>query len=139
MTTYRIFNYKDYDVSEIAYQKPVKSRGNSYNCLVDKPYDILFQTKDIFLKTGIVQNEREAHLDIDISGTDLEDFVKKLDDANINYIHKNCVEWFDHELPYDTIKEFYISNIVDGILRLSIPLVKKKIDIRVFDSKKRLL
>ena len=139
MTTYQIFNYRNYDLAELTYQKPVKSRGNSYNCLVDKSYDTLFQTKDIILKSGIIQTDREAHIDIDVSGTDLEEFIKNMDASNINYIHKKCVDWFDHELPFDTIKEFYISNLVEGVLRLNIPLVRKKIDIRVFDNKKRLI
>ena len=142
MTTYQIYNYKHFNLNELSYEQPIKSRGNSYNCLVDKPFDILFQTKDTILKTGIVQrtwNENQAHIDIDVAGTDLEEFMKRLDEHNINYIFKKCVDWFDHELPYETIKEFYISNIVDGVLRLSIPVVRKKIDIKVFDNKKRLI
>lgn len=139
MTSYQIFNYRNYNLADIAYQKPTKSRGNSYNCLLNNEYDVLFQTKDIILKTGVVQTEREAHIDLDVSGTDLEDFIKRLDETNINYIFKNCIDWFDNELPFDAIKEFYISNIQDGILRLSIPLVRKKIDIRVYDNKKNII
>jgi len=141
--SYKIYNYRTYDLSEITYQKPVKSsRGNVYTCNVDKPYDVLFQTREIVLPRAIEVGDREASVYVDVANDDhgFGDFIRRLDEHNIEYIYKNCVEWFDRELPYDAIKDFYITNTrEDGLVRIPIPVVRKKIDIKIFDSSKNIL
>jgi len=141
MSGYKIFNYKTYDInSEVCYQNPIKSRGNIYMCHFDKPFDVLIQTKDSILKSGIVENEREAYIEVDVKGTDLQLFIEKIDAFNIDYIHRKCKEWFDQELPYQAIKEFYISNVdSNGILKIAIPFIRKKVEIKVYDDKKNLV
>jgi hypothetical protein len=109
-------------------------------CHFDKPYDVLIQTKDSILKSGIVENEREAYIEVDVKGTDLQSFIEKIDAFNIDYIHKKCKEWFDQELPYQAIKEFYISNVdSNGVLKIAIPFIRKKVEIKVYDDKKNLV
>ena len=139
MSGYKIFNYKTFELQEVAYQNPSKSRGNIYICHLDKPFDVLIQTKDTTLKSGIIENEKEAYIELDVKGTDLQPFIENLDKYNIDYIHRKCKEWFDQELPYHAIKEFYISNLTDGVLKIAIPLIRKKIDIKVYDDKKNVV
>ena len=83
MSGYKIFNYKTFELQEVAYQNPSKSRGNIYICHLDKAFDVLIQTKDTTLKSGIVENEREAYIELDVKGTDLESFIENLDKYNI--------------------------------------------------------
>ena len=141
MSGYKIFNYKTFDIgNEVAYQNPTKTRGNNYMCHFDKPYDVLIQTKDSILKTGIVENDKEAYIEVDVNGTDLQSFIEKIDAFNIDHIFKKCKEWFDQELPYQAIKEFYISNLDSkGILKIAVPYVRKKVEIKVYDDKKNLV
>jgi len=140
MSGYKIFNYKTFQIEELlTYQNPTKLRGNIYSCNPDKPFDILIQTKDIILKSGIIENDKEAYIELDVKGTDLQTFIDNIDKYNINYVHKKCKEWFDREVSYESIEEFYISNLNNGILRISIPYVRKKIEIKVFDDKKNVV
>jgi hypothetical protein len=137
MSGYKIFNYKTFQIDELlTYQNPTKLRGNVYICNPDKPFDILIQTKDLILKSGIVENDKEAYIELDVRGTDLQTFIENIDKYNINYVHTKCKEWFDQEVPYESIQEFYISNLNNGILKIAIPYVRKKIEIKVFDDKK---
>ena len=140
MSGYKIFNYKTFQIDELlTYQNPTKFRGNVYICHPDKPFDILIQTKDLVLKSGIIENDKEAYIELDVRGTDLEPFIENIDKYNINYIHNKCKDWFDEELPFDAINEFYISNLNNGILKIAIPYVRKKIEIKVFDDKKNVV
>jgi hypothetical protein len=109
-------------------------------CNFDKPFDVLIQTKDSILNSGIVENDKEAYVEVDVKGTDLQSFIEKIDAFNIEYIHKKCKEWFDQELPYQAIKEFYISNVdSNGVLKIAIPFIRKKVEIKVYDDKKNLV
>jgi len=139
--SYKIYNYKTYDLSELSYQKPVKSaRGNVYSCNVDKPFDVLFQSKEIVLPSDVEVLEREAFIHVDTVNNDFGDFLRRMDEHNINYIFNNCTDWFERELPYDAIKDFYIANIrEDGTVRMPIPVVKKRLDIKIYDSAKNIL
>jgi hypothetical protein len=141
MSGYKIFNYKTFDIeTEVAYQNPTKTRGNNYMCHFDKPYDVLIQTKDTILKSGIVENDKEAYIEIDVNGTDLQTFIEKIDAFNIDHIFKKCKEWFDQDIPYQAIKEFYISNVdSQGTLKIAVPYVRKKVEIKVYDDKKNLV
>jgi hypothetical protein len=139
MSGYKIFNYKTFEIAELSYQNPSKLRGNIYICHPDKPFDILIQTKDTVLKTGIIENDKEAYIELDVRGTDLHNFIENIDKYNIGYIHKKCKDWFDEELPFQAINEFYISNLNNGILKVAIPYIRKKIEIKVYDDKKNLV
>ena len=139
MSGYKIFNYKTFEIGEVAYQSPSKSRGNIYICHIDKPFDVLIQTKDTALKGGIIETDKDAYIELDVRGTDLQTFIETLDKYNIEHIHKKCKDWFDQEIPYDQIKEFYISNLNNGVLKIAIPYIRKKIDIKVYDDKKNLV
>jgi len=139
--SYKIYNYKTYDLTELSYQKPVKSaRGNVYSCNVDKPFDVLFQSKEIVLPSDVEVSEREAFIHVDTVNSDFGDFIRRMDEHNINYIFNNCTEWFERELPYEAIKDFYIANIrEDGTVRMPIPVVKRRLDIKIYDSAKNIL
>ena len=139
MSGYKIFNYKTFDIADVAYQNPSKSKGDIYMCHFDKPFDVLIQTKDTTLKSSIIETEKEAYIELDVKGTDLQTFIENIDSYNIDYIHKKCKEWFDQELPYQAIKEFYISNLNDGILKIAIPFIRKKVEIKIYDDKKNLV
>jgi hypothetical protein len=139
MSGYKIFNYKTFEIADVAYQNPSKSKGDIYMCHFDRPFDVLIQTKDTTLKSGIIETEKEAYIELDVKGTDLQTFIENIDNYNIDYIHKKCKEWFDQELPYQAIKEFYISNLNDGILKIAIPFIRKKVEIKIYDDKKNLV
>lgn len=137
MSTYKIYNYKAFDISKISYEKPTSGRGGTYVCYLDSDHEVLFQTKAIPLKRDAVENDKEAYIVLDLSDSDLKDFIEELNKSNIQYIFENCRSWFNRDLPFDTVQEFY-KNLIDenNCIKLPIPRKKKQIQIRVFDNKK---
>jgi len=133
---YKVFNYKTIDLNEISFLGPNEIRTNVYLCAIDAEYDILFQTRELELKTGIITEEREAYLDVNIEGTDFQDFLIKLDEHNVQTSIKNVKEWFNQELSHEAIRNYYKSNINQGVLRMNVPYNRKKINVNVYDDSK---
>jgi hypothetical protein len=133
---YKVFNYKTIDLNDISFLGPSEVRTNVYLCATDTEYDILFQTRELELKSGIITDEKEAYLDVSIEGTDFEEFMVKLDEHNIQTSIKNVKEWFNQELSSDAIRNFYKSNINEGVLRMNLPYNRKKINVNVYDDNK---
>jgi hypothetical protein len=133
---YKVFNYKTIDLNEISFLSPNEVRTNVYLCATDTEYDILFQTRELELKSGIITDEKEAYLDVNIEGTDFQEFMVKLDEHNVQTSINNVKEWFNQELSSDAIRNYYKSNINEGILRMNVPFSRKKINVNVYDDKK---
>ena len=139
-SSYKIYDIRNFDYSNIIYSDPVKTRGNAYICTIEKDHDIVFQSGTITLAEAIQQNEKECFIKLNIDNTDMKKFILDLDEYNMNYIFQNSVKWFhDEKLPMNQIRGFYKSNLKDNELTMSVPIVKKKIEIRVFDEKKNIV
>lgn len=139
-SSYKIYDVRNFDFSNIIYSDPVKTRGNAYICSIEKDHDIVFQSGTVTLSEAIQHNEKECFIKLDIDNTDMKKFISELDEYNINYIYENSVKWFhDQKLPMNQIRAFYKSNLKDNELTMSVPIIKKKIEIRVFDEKKNIV
>ena len=133
---YKVFNYKTIDLNEISFLGPNEIKTNVYLCATDTEFDILFQTRELELKSGIITDEKEAYLDVNIDGTDFHDFITRLDEHNVQTSIKNVKEWFNQELSPDAIRNYYKSNINEGVLRMNVPYSRKKINVNVYDDSK---
>ena len=138
MSNYKIYDIRNFDFNEIKYTDPQKTRGNAYICNVEKEHDMVFQTGIVILKEIIIHNDKEYYIKVEIENADMGNFISELDEYSINYIFQNSKQWFggNESLPLNQIRGFYKSNMTDNELILNIPLVKKKIEIKVFDDKK---
>lgn len=138
--SYKIYDTRNFDYSNITYGDPQKTRGNAYICSIEKDHDIVFQSGTLTLSEAIQSTEKECFIKLNIENTDMQKFITELDEYNINYIYQNSVKWFhDQKLPLNQIRGFYKSNLKDNELTMSIPVVKKKIEMRVYDEKKNLV
>jgi len=141
MSSYKIVNYKTFDLKTLKYANPEKTRGGAFFIKVDTDYELLFYPKEPFvLNTGFTLSEKGTHININLKDTEFGAFIRSLDDYNIDCIHQNCKKWFGNDLPLNVIKQFYVSNMDENYnLKLQIPMSKKTIDIKVFDDKKNVI
>jgi hypothetical protein len=139
-SSYKIYDIRNVDFSNITYGDPQKTRGNAYICSIEKDHDIVFQSGTLTLDEAIQQTEKECFIKVNVENTEMKKFITELDEYNINYIYQNSVKWFANEkLPLNQIRGFYKSNLKDNQLTMSIPVIKKKIELRVYDEKKNLV
>jgi hypothetical protein len=141
MSSYKIVNYKTFDLKTLKYANPEKTRGGAFFIKVDTDYELLFSPKEPFvLNTGLKLTEKGTHININLKDTEFGAFIRSLDEYNIDCIHQNCKKWFGNDLPLHVIKQFYVSNMDENYnLKLQIPMSKKTIDIMIFDEKKNII
>jgi hypothetical protein len=73
---------------------------------------------------------------VNTEGSDFKDFMVNLDKYNVDYIYKSCKNWFASELPFETVLDFYKTHINGNEIKMNIPLIRKKIEIKVYDEKR---
>ena len=141
MSSYKIVNYKTFDLKTLKYANPEKTRGGAFFIKVDTDYELLFYPKEPFmLNTGFITTDKGTHVNINLKDTEFGAFISALDTYNIDCIHQNCKKWFGNDLPLNVIKQFYVSNMDENYnLKLQIPMSKRTIDIKVFDDKKNVI
>jgi hypothetical protein len=137
-TSYKIFNYRKFDIEKLKYSSPQKSRNNVFICPVDSNVDMLFQTSIVKLARDAIVTDKMGALALQVDKTnDFYDFFKKMDEHNIKCIFDNCKEWFNDQLDYPTIKEFYKSNIHgENELVLPLPVKKGEVQVKIYDQHK---
>ena len=139
-SSYKIYDIRNFDFSNITYGDPQKTRGNAYICSIEKDHDIVFQSGTLTMDEAIHQTDKECYIKVNIDNTEMKKFITELDEYNINYIYQNSVKWFANEkLPLNQIRGFYKSNLKDNQLTMTIPVIKKKIELRVYDEKKNIV
>ena len=139
-SSYKIYDIRNVDFSNITYGDPQKTRGNAYICSVEKDHDIVFQSVPLILNERVEQTDKDCFIKVNIENTEMKKFITELDEYNINYIYQNSEKWFANEkLPLNQIRGFYKSNLKDNDLTMAIPVIKKKIEVRVYDDKKNLV
>ena len=139
-SSYKIYDIRNVDFSNITYGDPQKTRGNAYICSVEKDHDIVFQSGPLILNERVEQTDKDCFIKVNIENTEMKKFITELDEYNINYIFQNSEKWFANEkLPLNQIRGFYKSNLKDNDLTMAIPVIKKKIEVRVYDDKKNLV
>jgi len=139
-SSYKIYDIRNVDFSNITYGDPQKTRGNAYICSVEKDHDIVFQSGPLILNERVEQTDKDCFIKVNIENTEMKKFITELDEYNINYIYQNSEKWFANEkLPLNQIRGFYKSNLKDNDLTMAIPVIKKKIEVRVYDDKKNLV
>ena len=139
-SSYKIYDIRNVDFSNITYGDPQKTRGNAYICSVEKDHDIVFQSGPLILNERVEQTDKDCFIKVNIENTEMKKFITDIDEYNINYIYQNSEKWFANEkLPLNQIRGFYKSNLKENDLTMAIPVIKKKIEVRVYDDKKNLV
>jgi hypothetical protein len=106
-------------IDKIIFSKP-KKHGEHLICKVkyDEPEnpDLVLQLPKMKVVDDFIQSEgTELPKNVSLEflnnkskyNKEVYDFLSKLDDYIINFIHKNSLEWFGKEIPLDSLSKMY--------------------------------
>ena len=112
----RLLNFEKYDVNELIYDNPKPIRGSAFLAKISGDR-ILFQTPILKNISGIEQDSKGCNIELELDDTDVPftNFLRKIDDFNVNYTCDNSLEWFNDKLPHEVIDDFYISTIQNKV------------------------
>ena len=151
----RILNYKNLDFQKLDYYPPQKTSNNYlvstiyYKFLKNTPLPIYLETPRLKTTTGIFKIDGEFFIDVELDlegfNSSFYDFLSAIDEKNVLTCHYNSNEWFNQQLPFNTIEDFYKSPIkikTNGnkpVFRLKIPTFKGKLMLEVYNDKKKMV
>ena len=150
----RLLNFEKYDVNELIYDNPKPIRGSAFLAKISGDR-ILFQTPILKNISGIEQDSKGCNIELELDDTDVPftNFLRKIDEFNVKYTFENSTAWFNDNLPYEIIDDFYIPTIknknvkVDNsndtksinYIKCRIPTSKKIPDINIYNNKRELI
>ena len=139
MTSIRIREYSDIDISQVHYEDPIKVKGSYMTMAKINGEDIYIQTPKITNVNGIIKTDTRAHLDLFFEKHHLKfyEFLSKMDDNNINQIFNNSKQWFNKDFPMDIVEDLYSSPLKHKNppkFKLKLPLSKGEIDTEIYDG-----
>ena len=151
----RILNYKNLDFEKLDYYPPQKTSDKFlvstiyYKYLKNTPLPIYIETPRLKTTTGIFKIDGDFFIDVELDlkgySSSFYDFLSAIDEKNVLTCHYNSNEWFNQQLPFNTIEDFYKSPIKiknngkNPVFRLKIPTFKGKLMLEVYNSKKKMV
>ena len=139
----RILNYQTLDFEKVEYYQPQRDNDKSlistvyYNYMKNTRLSVFLETPRLKTASNIIKNGDDYYIEIELSlegyNSAFFDFLNKVDEKNVISCHFNSNEWFNKQLPLNTIEKFYKSPIKipkDGAnptMLLKVPTVKKKL------------
>ena len=152
---FKILNYNNFNYDKIDYYQPQKTLKKelltsvSYRLTQDCQIPIYIETPRLKTPSGIIKCEEdddnyyiELEIDVDTNTSSFFDFITKVDEINIINCQMNSCNWFNKNIPLETVEEFYQSPIKlqDGSknpkIALKIPRVNNKLILEVFNEQK---
>ena len=151
----RILNFRNLDFEKLDYYQPQKTSSNTlistvyYKFLQNNPIPIYLETPKLKTTSGIFKIDNEFYIDLELSldgyNSSFYDFLSAIDEKNVVTCHYNSNEWFNQQLPFTTIEDFYKSPIriknngSNPIFRLKIPTYRGKLMLEVFNTNKKIV
>merc|ERR1711907_215909 len=133
MTTNKVLNYMDLDLTKINYSEmPIKQRGGYYFT------EMLYNLDDISSKIVINDSRSYIELLLDKNSENFYNLITNLDELTVNTAAENSENWFNEKYSIDVIDDFYCSQIrlskkkIPSI-RVKIPLTKGEVIPKFFD------
>ena len=151
----RILNFKNLDFEKIEYYNPQRDKEGClisnvyYKFMNNNPLSIYLETPKLKTTTGIIKNGNDYYIELELSiegyNSSFYEFIEKVDEKNIMSCHYNSNEWFNKQLPLNTIEEFYKSPIKvnfnnnNPTMIFKIPTIKGKMLLEVYNQQKQLI
>jgi hypothetical protein len=149
-----LLNYEEYNINELEYNTPKPSKGNVFlaNIIGNRT---LFQSPILKNMSGIAIDSKGCYIELELNENHISfiNFLRKIDDFNVNYTCDNSLEWFNDKLPNEVIDDFYISTIQNkvfidhktgkktfkNIFKCRIPTLKKKPNINIYNNNREIV
>lgn len=146
-----ILTYRDFPLDQIIYEKPTRSKDNTYisEAVLRKDDG---ETEQIFIQTpgllnvgGVVRTGNRAHLElaIDKEHSDFYDFIANVDRNAMDVIEKNSEMWFGQKFPRQIVEDFYRSVLKPGreqttpCMKLNLPVEGEEVMVDFLNKDKK--
>ena len=153
--TIKILNFRNLDFDKLEYYQPNKTNygshiGNiSYRLTKNNVMPVYIETPKLITTSGIIKVENKFYMEfeIDISNDDnpFYDFITKFDEKNIINCHFNSKSWFNKQIPYNVIEDYYKSPLKlqtsrkNPILKVRLPSYRGKVLTEIYNQRKELV
>ena len=146
-----ISSYRDFPLDKIIFEKPIRSKDNTYiseavlrkeNGETDK---VIIQTPSLVNLEGIVRTGNRAYIElaIDKEHSDFYDFISNIDGNAMDIIEKNSESWFGQQFPRKVVEDFYRSILKPGreqttpCMKLNLPIEDEEILVNFLNKDKK--
>lgn len=153
--TIKILNFRNLDFDKLEYYQPNQTNygshiGNiSYRLTKNNVMPVYIETPKLITTSGIVKIDNKFYMEfeIDLSNNDnpFYDFISKFDEKNIINCHFNSKSWFNKQIPYNVIEDYYKSPLKlqssrkKPIFRVRLPSYRGKVLTEIYNQKKELV
>ena len=153
--TIKILNFRNLDFDKLEYYQPNQTNygshiGNiSYRLTKNNVMPVYIETPKLITTSGIVKIDNKFYMEfeIDLSNNDnpFYDFIAKFDEKNIINCHFNSKSWFNKQIPYNVIEDYYKSPLKlqssrkNPIFRVRLPSYRGKVLTEIYNQKKELV
>ena len=127
--------FYNFDISHIYYDSPEKLGDNIFVADLKTKKKLVFETPVMNIfgdPTETQENILDLNLQFSVNDEKFYNFMKIIDDYNINYIYNHSSKWFDTHFTKEVIHEFYdscIHNWLDKKKNLEIPYIKLQVPV----------
>ena len=153
--TIKILNFRNLDFDKLEYYQPNQTNygshiGNiSYRLTKNNVMPVYIETPKLITTSGIVKIDNKFYMEfeIDLSNNDnpFYDFIAKFDEKNIINCHFNSKSWFNKQIPYNVIEDYYKSPLKlqssrkNPIFKVRLPSYRGKVLTEIYNQKKELV
>lgn len=138
-----IYDCEKFPFDDLKLSNPIAQSGGTY--LIRFSHNnqpIYIQPPKCFSKQGVIQSNRKFFIDLMFSNENVSfmEFLEKLEESSQQYIFKNKENWFDGDIEYSDIENFFQSPskmYKSGkyyLVRTIIPSVLGKPQLTVYDE-----
>lgn len=139
----QIYDCENFPFDDLKLSNPMAQSGGTYLIRFshnNKP--IYIQPPKCFSKQGVIQSNRKFFIDLMFSNENVSfmEFLEKLEENSQQYIFKNKESWFDGDIEYSDIENFFQSPskmYKSGkyyLVRSTIPSVLGKPQLTIYDE-----
>ena len=151
----KILNFRNLDFDKLEYYQPNQTNygshiGNiSYRLNKNNVMPVYIETPKLTTTSGIVKVDNKFYMKLEVNlsniNTPFFDFITKFDEKNIINCHFNSKSWFNKQIPYNVIEDFYKSPLKlqrsnkNPIFRVRLPSYRGKVLTEIYNQKKELV
>ena len=139
----QIYDCENFPFDDLKLSNPIAQSGGTY--LIRFSHNnqpIYIQPPKCFSKQGVIQSNRKFFIDLMFSNENVSfmEFLEKLEENSQQYIFKNKESWFDGNIEYSDIENFFQSPskmYKSGkyyLVRSTIPSVLGKPQLTIYDE-----
>jgi hypothetical protein len=153
--TIKILNFRNLDFDKLEYYQPNQTNygshiGNiSYRLVKNNVMPVYIETPKLITTSGIIKIDDKFYMEfeIDLGNNDnpFYDFITKFDEKNIINCHFNSKSWFNKQIPYNVIEDYYKSPLKlqssrkNPIFKVRLPSYRGKVLTEIYNQKKELV